>query len=267
MSSKKLIYENGRPKLVSLNYRSRKSSDQKYNRYRSSHKQEYLKFYHSAEWLHIREQVLLRDGSICQRCGMQATLVDHIIPSEDDWEDRLNLDNLQALCKDCHYFKTRREEAKRKGGIKEAMTIYIISGYPGCGKTTYVHFHITESDLIYDYDALMSALSGNPLHTFNLNINDYIVLFYEMLLRKLKAEQTFNNVWIIRTYPDEKLDSLLVNRNLKHLFIKCDVNVCRNYIIQQNRDLQNFEDVVKKIDLAKSAGKFDGYKIIDRGSD
>lgn len=262
MPTKKLVYENGRPKLVGLDYRSRKNSDQKYNRYRAEHNHDYIKFYHSSQWLHVREQVLLRDGYRCQRCGLEATLVDHIIPSSEDWESRLDTVNLQSLCKDCHYFKTRREDAKHKKGIRRSMKITVVAGYPASGKTTYVQEHKTDHDLIFDYDYLMSALSGKSLHTFDVNLHDYIELIYEMILRKLKAEQTFDNVWIIRSFTDKKLDSLLVNRDLHHIYIDTDKDTCRQRIVDQGRDLQDFEKVVKKIDKSIDSGDYHGYKKI-----
>lgn len=260
MPNKKLVYENGRPKLVSLNFRARKSSDQKYNRYRTEHHHDYIKFYHSSQWLHLRKQVLLRDNFQCQRCGLEATLVDHIIPSSEDWDSRLDIDNLESLCKDCHYYKTKREDAKHKKGIRREMKITVVAGYPASGKTTYVQDHKTNHDLIFDYDYLMSSLSGLPLHESNVNVHDYVELIYEMILRKLKAEQTFSNVWIIRSFPDKKLDSLLVNRDLSHVFIDTDKDVCRKRIIERGNDLEEFERVAKRIDELISSGKYHGYK-------
>ena len=31
-----------------------------------------------------------------------------------------------------------------------------------------------------------------------------------MIIRKLRIEKTFDNVWIIKTFPDERLENLLV---------------------------------------------------------
>ena len=87
MPSKKLAFINGRPELVDANTRVRAEADRQYNRVRNEQQSDYLKFYHSNEWKQLREQILIRDNSLCQRCGLQASLVDHIVPSEYDWED------------------------------------------------------------------------------------------------------------------------------------------------------------------------------------
>ncbi|KRK40905.1 HNH endonuclease [Loigolactobacillus bifermentans] len=262
MPSKKLTIVNGRRVLVDAKQRIRQDSDRQYNQHRQSTKSNYLSFYHSSQWQHIRRQALLRDNHICQRCGLEATLVDHIIPSEDAWDGRLDLDNLESLCKDCHYWKTKRETIKRKKGQHRYMQINIIAGYPGSGKSTYVRDHVGQHDLVYDYDALMAALTGLPLHVHNIDAHDYVSLIYELIMRKLKAEQTFDNVWIIMTYPDKRLDSLLVSRDLHHYMLSTSKDVCIQRLINDKRNIQQLTKVFNKIDELKSIGKFENFKII-----
>ena len=262
MPNAKLVFINGRRQLVPIGTRIRQDSDRQYNQHRAQTKQDYLAFYHSTAWQHTRQAVLLRDNGVCQRCGMPATLVDHIIPSEDDWVDRLNEDNLQSLCKDCHYWKTRRETVKRKKGQARAMRINIIAGYPGSGKTTYVKRNLGQHDLVYDYDALMAALTGLPEHTGNIDANDYVQLIYELMLRKLKAEQTFEQVWIIMTYPDEKLDSLLVSRNLHHIMLSTSRAECIDRLNKNHRNLSQVMKAINKVDELKREGKFDSFEIV-----
>lgn len=262
MPSKKLVFVNGIPTLVDHNQRVRQSSDKQYNQARRDNKRDYLAFYNSATWRELRTQVLLRDNGICQRCGMEATLVDHIIPSEDDWADRLNPDNLESLCKDCHYWKTRRETAKRKRGQHRAMQITVVAGYPGSGKTTYVHNHVGLHDLVYDYDALSAALTGQPGHTHNIDAHDYITLIYEMILRKLKAEQTFDHVWIIMTLPDEKLDSLLVNRNVNHIMLDTTKAECFKRLKANHRNIDEMAKLIDRVDEAKYNKKFDKFEVV-----
>jgi predicted kinase len=42
--------------------------------------------------------------------------------------------------------------------------ILIVCGPPGSGKTTYVREHKWDEDLIWDFDAVMQAITGLPLH-------------------------------------------------------------------------------------------------------
>ena len=63
----------------------------------------------TAQWRKLRLIVLKRDGYTCQRCGMEATHVDHIIPRKlMNGESVDSLDNLQALCKKCNLQKGGR---------------------------------------------------------------------------------------------------------------------------------------------------------------
>lgn len=66
-------------------------------------------------WRKLRRVALERDDYICQECHKPAgesAHVDHITPIAAGGE-RLDLDNLQTLCRSCHSVKTRRENAGR----------------------------------------------------------------------------------------------------------------------------------------------------------
>lgn len=72
-------------------------------------------FYSSSAWQKIREQALIRDKGLCQHCLKKqrithADMVDHIIPIKVMWEYRLDLDNLQSLCNQCHVYKTLEDK-------------------------------------------------------------------------------------------------------------------------------------------------------------
>ncbi len=82
-------------------------------------------FYHSAPWLAVRSQALLRDHEICQVClaafragkmrrPRRATIVHHIIPRTQRPDLALDLDNLQSICAICH--NQEHPEKGRKGG-------------------------------------------------------------------------------------------------------------------------------------------------------
>ena len=70
-------------------------------------------FYTSAAWRAVRQQALLRDHYICQKCLRKyemdriirprpATMVHHIKPRQQYPELELDLDNLESLCDACH---------------------------------------------------------------------------------------------------------------------------------------------------------------------
>ena len=71
-------------------------------------------------WRKLRLMVL-REQPLCA-CGRVATEVDHIIPIAKAPELRLEMSNLQAMCKSCHSRKTNAEDGGGFGGTKESCT-------------------------------------------------------------------------------------------------------------------------------------------------
>lgn len=64
-------------------------------------------FYNSTAWQTVRRQALLRDNNLCQQCFKEgilkpADMVHHKVEVKDNWELRLDIDNLVSLCNACH---------------------------------------------------------------------------------------------------------------------------------------------------------------------
>lgn len=89
-----------------------KNSNIRYNKKRDP---KYTRFYNSPEWRILSRKRLIDDGYRCVKCGKIATEVDHIkaIQTTDGWQLRLDYDNLQSLCKDCHNLKHERFKKRR----------------------------------------------------------------------------------------------------------------------------------------------------------
>ncbi|QOY37054.1 HNH endonuclease [Anaerobacillus isosaccharinicus] len=86
-----------------------------YDKYHRSDRSK--KFYHSKAWKRVRELIKIRDNGLCRHCLENkritvGTIVDHIIPLEQDWDKRLHEDNLQLLCQSCHNKKTAEDTRK-----------------------------------------------------------------------------------------------------------------------------------------------------------
>lgn len=106
--------------------RNRQRNAKQYNahtRYGKDSKCKYMEFYHSKEWRNKRKQVLLRDKYLCQSCLRkgyvnpvkkgQRFYVHHIIELKDDWEKRLDINNLETVCAECHLESHRGQRRKR----------------------------------------------------------------------------------------------------------------------------------------------------------
>lgn len=67
-------------------------------------------------WKRKRMMVLERDGYLCVECAKQGRVtpardVDHVVPLHLGGSD--NVENLQALCQECHAMKSADEEKER----------------------------------------------------------------------------------------------------------------------------------------------------------
>lgn len=65
------------------------------------------RFYGGGDWVRLRAVAMVRDNHLCQRClksnRLQAAhVVHHLIEVRDDWNKRLDLNNLESLCHTCH---------------------------------------------------------------------------------------------------------------------------------------------------------------------
>ena len=107
MKPQKLTVVGGKRKQVDFDSRSEEYKN--YNKTRWNYDKKLTRFYNSSAWRSTSKLVLLRDDYVCQMCGREATMVDHIIPIKKDWERRLDLTNLQASCKACNDAKANRE--------------------------------------------------------------------------------------------------------------------------------------------------------------
>lgn len=85
-----------------------------YNDIRRRNDPEYIRFYKSKQWQNLRRTVMLENDYVCVDCGRQANVVDHIIPTKIDWSKRLDKNNLQPLCHECHNRKTQSDMKRYK---------------------------------------------------------------------------------------------------------------------------------------------------------
>ena len=65
-------------------------------------------------WAAVRRAVFERDGWRCVECGKAARLeADHVTPLQrEPGQDPYDVNGLQALCRNCHIQKTRRENRR-----------------------------------------------------------------------------------------------------------------------------------------------------------
>lgn len=164
-------------------------------------KAEDKRFYDSALWQNIRQQVL-QEEPWCRQCAEDniptlAQMVDHIVRIQAGG-NRTDRENLQPLCNSCHA-KKRWKEARGR----EAMPVHIVCGPPGSGKSTWVKQRAGVDDLVVDLDLLGTALSvrgydARDVHERPASHVAYAIAARDAVLSTLATKRDVT-AWLITT--------------------------------------------------------------------
>jgi 5-methylcytosine-specific restriction protein A len=192
-------------------------------------------FYNSPEWRDLRLKHL-RKNPACLGCVEKgertfADVCDHIVPISIHWQRRLDPDNLQSLCHPCHNRK-RQKESRMGESVLTHKRVVLVAGPPGAGKTTYVREQMKSGDLVFDFDAVSSALSfGESHHTHAYHI-PYILEVKKSLLNMLMMDSKALTMWVIATMPCS-VERARFRRyyNAEVVVLTTPASVCKNRIM------------------------------------
>lgn len=109
--------------------KARKARDKdRYKRYDKQRDGKQHRFYKTKAWRAVRGRIRSRDNGLCLVCKSRKRIrngrtVHHIIPLEDDWNKRLDEDNLICLCDSCHKLihKLYEESKEKKKEVQERL--------------------------------------------------------------------------------------------------------------------------------------------------
>lgn len=96
--------------------RRKESTDKANQRYNKKRDPKYLRFYNSIEWRTLSAKYSQDKGYRCEVCGAMATQVHHkqAIQTDKGWELRLDYNNLELLCVECHNERHERFKKREK---------------------------------------------------------------------------------------------------------------------------------------------------------
>lgn len=196
------------------------------------------KFYNSPQWkrcrdIYIKERIK-QDGGMCEKCrdepGEEVHHREHLTPANiTDPRITLNSENLQLLCKHCHFEEhkksimesfryMKRERVTNNGlwfdecGQVHMREVKIVYGPPRSGKTSYVNRHRNTGDFILDVDAIISALLGEDTRRIHNNALYLALDIRDMVFEKIRANDgniDCKTVWIIGGFPEKDKRELL----------------------------------------------------------
>ena len=142
--------------------------------------------------------------------------------------------NLKALCEICH---ARRGAGFWKGKeLKKMKYVIVVTGPPGSGKSAYVKQHIKPGDLMWDYDEVLKAMTGQDLYYRPEWGIDVCTAMRDALYKNIDSNTKVKKVWIITCAPKRyQRDELRKRFDAEVIIIKPDMQVCIDRINQDIR--------------------------------
>lgn len=226
---------------------------------------------YDGQWAKIRIQAFLRDEWRCVDCGWQPDIVtlmheagseastadvleelrrryhtnekhlhaDHRLTIEARPDLRLELSNIQTLCSSCHARKTMRESVLSGLSHEQRMAVVTIVYGPPCGgKSTYVHQHKSDGDVILDYDQLAVAMGCEMHLPVSTAVHWLVLAAYDAVIARLAQQNLAVRAWVIGTLPDEsRLDNLKVRLSANVVLMNPGIEECkRRAMTRPDRD-------------------------------
>lgn len=196
------------------------SGDEKARDQHRAATQHWRKWYKTARWERLRQQVLLRDAWTCQRTGVlcigkapdpNSPVVNHKTPHRGDPALFWDIDNLETVTKAVHDSMVQMEEKSGKAQFASffpdwlkpsTIPLTIVCGPPASGKSTYVARRAGRNDLVIDLDVIASRLSGGPLHAWDRERWLQPALYQRNnLLGSLARPTSYRAAWFIVSEP------------------------------------------------------------------
>lgn len=87
------------------------------------------RFYHTKEWKQLRKKKVAKTP-YCERCKAKGVyrpveIVHHKIEIEQDWSKRLEIDNLESVCRSCHNeIHSNSDKKKKSDELKKVIEKY-----------------------------------------------------------------------------------------------------------------------------------------------
>ena len=203
---------------------------------------------YDSNWQKFR-LMYLRENPLCEMCGDKRTTatVIHHMQAIKNGGSQYDEDNLMALCRDCHEIIEGR---KRKGNIDMSIPlrvqVILVAGSPLAGKTTYVKQNKGKNDLVYDYDAILAAMTGEELYHRPAWSIDLMLDIRETVMKYIEKTTLLSKAWIIATAPRIQQRQYFKERlNAKVIVVNPGKQTCLQRL-QNNKRTSDYYEVITK---------------------
>ncbi|MFM1542301.1 hypothetical protein ABGF49_07780 [Helcococcus ovis] len=128
------------------------------------------------------------------------------------------------------------------------MKLYIVTGPPCSGKTTYVKNNLKEKDIVFDSDEIARAFTYSKYHTVNKNgIVTFILRLRYQFINSLKSI-TIGDAYIIVTHITDSLLKQCSMYDYKIINMDTTIQECidRLYKDISRPDKKEWEKIIKE---------------------
>jgi len=107
------------------------------------------------------------------------------------------------------------------------MKVIVVYGCSCSGKSTYVKEHMTENDIVYDYDRLLSALTSRDSHTTEKHAaHNLITRLRYLIISNLKDDKDIQRIFIITRWPTDGIKKMLDGFEVEYKYLQANENEC-----------------------------------------
>jgi predicted kinase len=232
------------------------------------HYENTVQFYNGEDWAACKAQVaderIKKYGEIrCEHCGELITksfnpneknnkgaiVFHHKIhltnQNVNDASIAINPKNIAILHWGCH-----NQVHNRFNGTAVAIErkVYLITGAPLSGKTTFVRERLQEGDIILDIDDIWQVLSGQPRYTKPNSIKGTVFAVRDTIKEQIqKGGGSWRNAYIIQSLPlatDRKREAERYKaHNVEVITMEASREECLNrlYAMPNGRSIKDYE--------------------------
>ena len=144
---------------------------------------------------------------------------------------------------------------KAAGGDETEGMKYICVGAPCSGKSTWVWSQIKPGDLVFDFDVVHQALSGQPKHEKLNNIVPYVWEVRNAIHLKLTRDIEQPAFFITSTSSKDTLEAMAEKINAKIIYFKVDREEAHRRCDEDNRPAEEHQYIDQWFDEVDFTGE------------
>ena len=131
----------------------------------------------------------------------------------------------------------------------DALKIEVVYGPPCCGKTTYVRNAATDKSIIYDYDAVLRAITKKENHTTDKHpAHSFVIDFRRNFIQRLEGTEGIDRAFIITRRPTKALKEALSRHEVDYTLIDTPIAECLERLgnDETRPDKSEWEEIINK---------------------